>query len=377
MKRNKCQNPQIKLINWVTLSLKQRYQIVTMVNSGFEVTLMTLDFLGGTSEVLDEIDSQVRLVKLASSPGKRIIQFSREIMRSKRGTIIIVPAASKVSFVAIVLGRICGLKVVCIEWGDIGGWKSHSILLRNSMRLSYIFANVVWYKEPFMFDLFPKSTKRKLFFLPNAVDRPESSEYRNDREIDFIWANRFMEGRRFPNWYVSGIERISQERQVQGVLIGLLPDEKITQNEALQQEQIRNAASDCLKVLDFENPLALFSEAKYFVHLANEIYGNNSLFEAMARGVVPIVNSSPGIELIIKNGINGIICEKDENAVYLALREAMEKTNDEWSSMSESARSTVQLFHNVSKWDQNFKIMIGLLQNDSRDYQEKPKEPVE
>ena len=348
-----------------------------MVNSGFEVTLMTLDFLGGTSEVLDGIDSQVRLVKLASSPGKRIIQFSREIMRSKRGTIIIVPAASKVSFVAIVLGRICGLKVVCIEWGDIGGWKSHSILLRNSMRLSYIFANVVWYKEPFMFDLFPKSTKRKLFFLPNAVDSPESSEYRNDREIDFIWANRFMEGRRFPNWYVSGIERISQERQVQGVLIGLLPDEKITQNEALQQEQIRNAASDCLKVLDFENPLALFSEAKYFVHLANEIYGNNSLFEAMARGVVPIVNSSPGIELIIKNGINGIICEKDENAVYLALREAMEKTNDEWSSMSESARSTVQLFHNVSKWDQNFKIMIGLLQNDSRDYQEKRKEPVE
>lgn len=367
MKRDKRQNQQIKLINWVTLSLKQRYQILTMVNCGFEVTLMTLDFLGGTLEVLDGIDSRVRLVKLSSAPGRRIVQFFYEIMFSKRGTIIIVPAASKVSWVAVILSRFRGLRTICVEWGDIGGWMWHSRLLRTSMRISYAYADVIWFKEPFMFDLFPESVKHKLFFLPNAVEIPEKRVNEPKRNIDFIWANRFMEGRRFPIWYVSGIKGISLEKSVRGVLIGLLPQDKVTRNEAIEQEHIRMQAGASLEVLDYENPLDLFCKARYFVHIANEVYGNNSLFEAMARGAVPIVNKSPGIELIIQNGINGFICEMNERAVYTAMRDAMELSDSQWISMSERARMTVQSSHNVGRWEQNFRVMIKLVQKNLSD----------
>ncbi len=350
----------VKLINWATLSQKQRYQISAMCEYGLKVTLLTLDFLGGTSEVLKGIESEVRVVKLPLAPWKRVVLFFREIMFARRGTIIVVPVASKVSFIAVFMGRVRGLKTICVEWGDIGGWKWHPRLLRISMRISYSLADIIWYKEPYMINHFPDSVKPKLFFLPNAVEIPEELENRVHRKIDFLWANRFVNRRRFPILFASAIEQISQEKSVRGVLIGLLPADRVTKEEADEQDYIRDQADDSLEVLDFENPLPLFSNARFFVLIANEVYGNNSLFEAMARGAVPIVTKSPGVEMIIQNGVNGFICELNEASVYSTMRKAIDLNHDEWLSMSESSQLTVRASHNVDQWGENFRKMVAL-----------------
>lgn len=331
-----------------------------MCECGYKVTLLTLDFLGGTSEVLKGIESEVRVVKLPPAPSRRVVLFFQEIIFARRGTVIIVPAASKVSFIAVFMGRVRGLKTICVEWGDIGGWKWHSRLLRISMRISYALADVIWYKEPFMLNLFPESVKPKLFFLPNAVEIPVDLKNHLERNIDFLWANRFVHRRRFPILFASAIDKISQEKQVRGMLIGLLPEERVNEEEADEQAYIRNQANDFLEVLDFKNPLTLFSRARFFVLIANEVYGNNSLFEAMARGAVPIVTKSPGIEMIIKNGINGFICELEEASVYSIMREAIDLSDDEWLSMSERAQLTVRTSHNVEQWGENFRKMVAL-----------------
>jgi glycosyltransferase involved in cell wall biosynthesis len=97
-----------------------------------------------------------------------------------------------------------------------------------------------------------------------------------------------------------------------------------------------------VRILPFtDQPDQYFKRAAIFVLPADIVFCNNSLLEAMAMGVVPIVANVEGADLIVENDVSGYVVERD--SVQIAEKIIALLRNDELRrKMAQAAREVIK-----------------------------------
>lgn len=363
MKEALTQKPRLVLLNWVTLSKKHMYQIRTMHECGYQISILTADYLTGSQHVADQLGFPVDLRISRKSLLARIGQTISLVSRLRSGSFVLVPAAGRFSPIAILIARFFGRRVVCIEWGDIGYVSTLPRSIRWSMFMSYRLSNLVWYKEPFMQREIIRRGVKKLHYLPNAVPLPMKPCDSSPRHIDFVWANRLVPGQREPSWFV---EAASVERDSEFIFLGFLDDSLLSTQSRREKAQLVRDSRGSVNFRGFEDPHPYFAEARYFVLFSRHVFGNNALLEAMSMGVVPIVSKSEDVDQVVIDEWNGFVCLHDRASAIDAIRRAVRTPQAEWEKMSANAVLHVERNFSVGNWSLLFDSMVKTLESRHR-----------
>lgn len=355
--------PEIFLADWVTVSPKFGYQLEAMRELGFSVTASTRDYLGDSRSTLERLDQPVELIVLPQNTLRRIFSVLARINCLSPASIVLLPVASATSWIYLVAARLKRLKVVAIEWGDIGELETLPRARSNSMKFCYRYSHVVWYKEPYMEALLLKFRARSLHFLPNATHsvNKENNFEKRDRSIHFLWLNRVVPKRRNALTFARAANYLATEFYIHSVLVGLLNDSLVSREVRIHQDQLRSLATENFSVLGFADPASFYSQARYFVLFADEVFGNNALLEAMAAGCVPVVNNAPFVEKIVLDGVNGFVWDPATMSAEDFLMSLSELPQEDWIDMSRAASATVSTDFSVDGWRNNFRSLIERL----------------
>jgi glycosyltransferase involved in cell wall biosynthesis len=234
------------------------------------------------------------------------------------------------------------------------------------MVLCYRIADVTWYKEPFMEPLLREARARRLFFLPNAVPVQDETANTSNRDIDFLWANRFIPTQRRPGWFVTAATQISSRVRCRTVVLGYLDESRASPEVLKEQLAVNGIADSNVDLLAFTDPTWYFERSRFFVLASTHVYGNNAVMEAMAKGVVPIVTCSPDVDLIVKSGWNGFVCEFDPEALRVAMELALQLDLGSWTVLSRNARAHVREGFGVTEWEQRLKELLDGVRDRSK-----------
>jgi glycosyltransferase involved in cell wall biosynthesis len=232
-----------------------------------------------------------------------------------------------------------------VERGDVGSLASYDIMTRFSLRLSYRWADAIWYKEPYMKLLLEKFSNKPLFFIHNAVPESECQNIDvSSRSLDLLWANRDVPQREF-GWVV----KLSKELEPsfsKALFVGVNSTESLLVKEKVE---IR-------KYIDMSG---IFERAKFFLLPSSIAFGNFALLEAMSKGTIPIVTECEGIGLLIEDGVNGFVSNYEYNAYVTCVNKALQLNQEEYSLMSRAAQKTITDNFSVSKWAQKLHVMYA------------------
>ena len=350
----------ILLINWVTISRKQLYQLKAISDCGYTINVFTNDLLGDSEHWVNQAGPNSKYIKQPSRLFERVQSLLKAFNNQASIKCAILAPEGRYSIIALILLKLMKVRIVCIEWGSIGHINKSTHFLRMAMYLCYKYSDLIWYKEPYMKPLLSNITSKPLFFLPNAVEAAltESIPFSN-RNIAFLWANRLVQGRR-PDWYISAANKIYNKSGLRAVLMGFL-DEMVDDK---MQERCKNLAANGVELLNFGNSYQLLPQSRFFVLAADQVFGNNSLLEAMSHGSVPIVTRSIGVDEIIEHGKNGFIAENTEFGLYEAMEKASKIDAFAWSRLSQNAIETVASKFTVKNWKNEFVNMMTTLERE-------------
>lgn len=264
--------------------------------------------------------------------------------------------AGRFAWAYAVLCRALGIKLVVVERGDIRYYvqRLHSLPTRLSMYACYRLAHRIWYKEPHMADALERLRLRRVFFLPNAIPMPAGdgveTEEGGRRSTDFLWVNRLVP-ERHPDWFARAVVELSRDAPVKVDVLGFSATRPFSDFRSLEDD-VRQTLADLpgVRCLDFTDPEPYYRDARFFVLPADVVFGNFSLLEAMARGVVPIVSDVDGSDLIVEDGENGIVVEHGPEALHAAMERAQAMEPERWKARSRAARATVADRYSLDSW---------------------------
>jgi glycosyltransferase involved in cell wall biosynthesis len=234
------------------------------------------------------------------------------------------------------------------------------------MRLSYRFASAIIYKEPYMKELLQTFTRAPLFFIPNCVDAPPrewAGLLREERSVDFLWVNRFTPQRR-ALWLARSLHH-EDLHETSALMLGFQDSEHIAEHVEKEQDSLLELKPKNLEIRGFSDPESHYRAAQFFCLPASLVFGNNSLLEAMSWGLVPIVTEAPGVELIVRDGINGIVTKFDEAAYQEGLVRAARMDDQEWERLSEAAKATVSREYAPATWSDRMAAAYGFIARQS------------
>lgn len=349
------------LINWTTISRKHLYQIRSMVDAGFQVRVFTNDALGDSSRWAANAGDSVQVFVQPKTLLPRLRQLFRVLRGAGPVCAAIIPPEGRYSPIALLCMKFLGIRCICVEWGSVATYRTYSWLTRVSMWICYRYADLIWFKEPYMPPLIAAISRRPQFFLPNAVEviATEAQRPFTSRSIVFLWANRLVPVR-YPEWYIKGIKTLRKEHPVRAVLMGFLSDAAV-EAQADIESRCRAQAVDVLETLEFGDPMPLMAGSRFFVLAADGVFGNNALMEAMALGVVPIVTQSTGVERVVRDGENGFVAPKSESGLLDVMSRAVALDEAAWRRLSDCAVETVRNEFSVHTWRDGFVAMLRTL----------------
>ncbi len=333
-----------------TFAAKNVAQVQALSRMQYRFTIATIDSRADSHQHFDELDAGLhRYCVLAASPFKRLRQVWRLLKQGPYNHVELY-AGGRFTLLYLPLLRCFDYSWIVVERGDIGSLAMHAYLTRVLVKKAYRTANAVWYKEPYMLPLLITAGARKLYFIPNAAQVPGSPDAAERRDIDFLWANRLVRPRH-PEWIVRAMadHRLAD---CSAVMLGMQEEGQCDRPTRAMQRYVREHQPPGVTLHAFSDPMPWYGRARYFVLPASIVFGNNALLEAMARGVVPIVTRSPGIEGLIVDGVNGFIAELDENAFTQAMLRAAQLDPDRWRIMSDAAVQTIHSKFSLDLWRQ-------------------------
>lgn len=332
-----------------TFAQKNQAQLQRFAEKGYRFDVVTSDLRGDSKDWFTPfIDEGHRLYCLRGGVLRRIVQVLG-VMRSVRHDVVELYATGRLASLWVLLLRVRRVPFVVIERGDIGLWNEYSPLTRWSMALSYRHANLVVYRETFMPDLLTRFRPRALAFQPNCVRMPSGRT--EDTQRRFLWVNR-IHPRRRPQWLVRQFAN-RRFREHQLTMMGLEERADISAARRDLQNDLAAIATENVELLPFADPTAWYQKSTFFCFPAERVFGNNALLEAMSWGLIPIVTSAPGVELIVEDGVNGIVTDLDEASYSRGLARAVALDTAELRSMSEAARETVRTRYSMDSWATN------------------------
>ncbi len=260
-------------------------------------------------------------------------------------------------FIYVLLAKYFGLKVLLVERGGMNQYikkENRYTTTRLSSYIQYKLADICWYKEYYMKPHLERLGVSRLNFIPNGLGHfnHEKTIDISNKEIDFLWVNRII-----PERHVDWVIELAQKDEFLNYkfeLYGFLDDpyaaRKHREIESLELSNVRiHGYTD--KVLE------VYKTAKFFLLPADYVFGNNSLLEAMANCVVPIITNVHGSNNLIQNDFNGFITSNTLVDFENAIRDAVSITDKNWLELSNQAHLTVKDQYSL----ESFKEKLGLL----------------
>ena len=168
----------------------------------------------------------------------------------------------KLTIVFVRLSKLFRCKAIVAERGDIGCMKNYSRLMQWSMERSYQWADIVWFREPFMEAELKKRGVRNLFFQGNAISIPKISKIESDKEYDFLWANRLIPERNI-RW-VLDILNSQYFVEFKTIIIGIQKETSDTQIKEEQKFLYANKPKKSI-IKGFVDPCLFYRKSKFFI----------------------------------------------------------------------------------------------------------------
>ena len=322
---------------------KNRLELETMGYFGWTYTMITADTSKNFDQFFSGLEISHQIVKRKESAICRFLQLLRVLSTDFHHVELYV--AGRATIIYLFLLKITRKTIIVIERGDIGVMENYSSLMRLGMRCAYRMADQVWFKEPYMLDKLRAYRSKELHLLPTATNTVE--EITTQRTIDFLWANRMLESRS-PHLLVDAM----QNRDLLGFkcLLTGFKSIIIENNDSEYEKSMLLHISSNVEVRGWTDPDPYMRASRFFVMFGEKIFGNNALLESMARGAVPVVSSSIGIDRLIVHGENGFITGSDYDAINKTLLIAATMPYSEWKKMSDNSRRTIQSRYSPDVW---------------------------
>ncbi len=336
----------VLILNLDTFAAKNVSQIRLMEAEGYDFTVATGDSRGTSRKVFEAAGfARSRLVTLAGLRDKLATVF--RLLRTTRFHHVELYPAGRAALVYLPLIKLFRQRLVVVERGDIASLHLYDAATRLAVKLAYRLADCVVYKETYMAPLLEALSRAPLAFVPNSVE-PRPVERAEPRQIDFLWANRIVPQRR-PEWVADamaapGLTGCSL------VMLGVEPETTLDHHLPDRQRNLRAIAAPNIEIEAFVDPEPRYRQARFFCLPSEIVFGNNALLEAMASGVVPIVTEAPGVELIVEDGVNGIVVPLEEDAYREAMIRAAAMDEAEWLEMSRKAIEAVTNRYSPVEW---------------------------
>ena len=109
--------------------------------------------------------------------------------------------------------------------------------------------------------------------------------------------------------------------------------------------------NDCIEVHGFvKNIKDIMKDYKFFILPADIILANYALLEAMSFGLVPIIYPGDGYEVIVEDGVNGIVATDFD--LTKAMIRALSLTDTEYMNMSDAAYRKIKTDFSLDLWKQ-------------------------
>lgn len=326
---------------------KNKYQTDYLISEGFTFDVFVTDLSNSLPSTLN-----VDVVELDNSFWGRILQLLSYFQQN--GSCIHhceVYVGGRFSPFYICLLKCFSLTSVLVERGEIREFfeKRYPFPIQVGMWLSYKLADCVWYKEHFMEDLLEKLGKKKRFFLPNAVEMPQTKLEK--REIDFLFLNRLLPYRNV-RWVVDAAIQLKQhDPSIEYYIVGALGD-NASPDVQVEEKYVKECIplAEHYRLARYSDPEDFFRLSKFFIFPSEYVFCNHALLEAMSHGVVPIVSNQPGASIIIDHGKNGFLIEHNKVAVFAAMKKALLLDETQRSKMSNEAREKVKTNFSTQSW---------------------------
>ncbi|HEY9279257.1 MAG TPA: glycosyltransferase [Eoetvoesiella sp.] len=337
-----------------TFAAKNMPQVKSMSRLGYVFTIATTDSRNNSVRTFNQInDTGHKITVLSPRLFTRLGQV-RSLLRNGPYNHIELYAGGRFTLFYICLLRYYRCNWIVVERGDIGSRDSYSRLIRHMIEIAYRAADAVWYKEPYMRPLLKEAGAKHLYFVPNAAEVPALATPEK-KDIDFLWANRLVYIR-YPEWIVRAIKDPALS-QCKTVMLGLQPEAHCSPATRAMQDYMRDNKSPALELQEFVDPRPWYCRSRFFLLPARLVFGNNALLEAMAHGVVPIVTESPGIEMLITDGVNGFISKADETSFQQTMIKAYRLDQPAWQDMSQAAIGVIEEKFGLDLWSARMEKM--------------------
>lgn len=333
-----------------TFAKKNVAQVQTLEAEGYCFTVITNDQRGDSGRIFGHQNfKQSKLIILGSDLGSKLREVWR-VLRSERFSHVELYAAGRMALIYLFLMKLLGHRYVIVERGDIGCLADYGVLIRLSIRLAYRWAEGVIYKETYMEEPLRRATHAPLFFVPNSIGQPAASNNSPEFEhrlIDFLWVNRIVPQRRAA-WLLNAAKKKMVANRF--VMLGFEERDNLPEILKVEQNKFHGVISENVRQLGFIDPEPYYRQARFFCLPAEVVFGNNSLLEAMSWGVVPIVTHAPGVDLIVEDGVNGIVTRFDEADFHEGLARGAALAPSDWERLSRAAQATVRVKFSLQAW---------------------------
>lgn len=281
---------------------------------------------------------------------------------------------SILSIFYVLVARLLGINTrFWLIGGELNGDKQDSnkesltldIIVHLKMRLSQVclrFANTIYAKEIHHIRKIEEISPRllnKVESIYNCVPIPNDRiDFENESAKDFLYANAVIESRNVDAiinaFYELKSENIPFSASIYGfssISNDVYAPRGIVYSEKVIAMYEKLMLQDCVQVKGFvKNIKDIMLSYKFFILPSNVILANYALLEAMSLGLVPIIYPGEGYNLIVEDGINGIVA-KDKDLVK-AMKRALDISLDEYKKMSDAARQKIQSDFSLDLWQQ-------------------------
>jgi glycosyltransferase involved in cell wall biosynthesis len=348
-----------------TVRHKNLHQFACLERHGYDFIILTTDLLGDSAEVLEGRENVRLVVTRYGFKGFLFLLSLLKILLTTRIDIAEVYPYSFGMMLGTMLLSLMRIPTVIIARGEeyyyLHGKMSQSMMF--AFRTTYRLADHVIYKELYADDFFDAMGMDSRFLLPNAVEVPRNFRRHEPDRCSFIFINS-LKPFRHPETPLRAFLEICRERALDessGIDLRIIgfqggdapPD--IAKKEREIWALLENAPAGAPVKLQpwTSEALEAISRADVFLLPADLVYLNYSLLEAMASGLVPMVQDAPDAERILTHEQEGYILPDKVPAWKLA----METLLDNFSlrqDMAEKARQKVESEFSLTAYENQY-----------------------
>ncbi len=239
------------------------------------------------------------------------------------------------TFPAVIFCRILRIPICLVTRGkDLRDHEEHKFIRKILTKFICKQSNVILPKENShvrVLEKFNLSNKTFVKEIHNGIPYEEFNEVKFSKtSTTFLFLNAFRELRNL-DLLLKAFALLKRDfPKTHLILVGSSLDVNFLPQESENEKKLLNLISQlgidkAVEVHPFSsNPWKNIRDVLAFILPADQVWLNNALLEAMSYSIPPIIADAERADDIVTSGETGIICNKDINSIYHAMRKVLE-----------------------------------------------------